>query len=235
MSTALAPGQAEVRGSRVSTLQGILLALTVVTGLLDAASYLGMGNVLVANMTGNVLFLGFAIGRVPGFAITGFLVALAAFLAGAAVGGRLHARLGARRRNWLTTALLLQSVLSCAAAATAVLAGAAGGGPRVAEIALLAVGLGIQNASVRALAVPDLTTTVLTMTLTGLAADSSLAGGDNPRLLRRVTSVLALGVGGLAGAVLVTQVSVAATLATICALQLAITMAVAGAGEDHLQ
>jgi uncharacterized membrane protein YoaK (UPF0700 family) len=40
-----------------------LLGLTVVTGLVDAVSYLRLGRVFVANMTGNVVFLGLSAGR----------------------------------------------------------------------------------------------------------------------------------------------------------------------------
>jgi len=41
----------------------VLLALTGVTGLVDAISFLGLGSIFTANMTGNVVLLGFAIGR----------------------------------------------------------------------------------------------------------------------------------------------------------------------------
>jgi len=60
----------------------LLLALTVVTGLVDAFSYLLLGHVFVANVTGNVVFLGFALAGAPGFSITASLVALGAFSLG---------------------------------------------------------------------------------------------------------------------------------------------------------
>jgi uncharacterized membrane protein YoaK (UPF0700 family) len=65
--------------------------------------------------------------------------------------------------------------------------------------------MGLRNATVRRLAVPDLTTTVLTLTVTGLAADSSLAGGNNPRLGRRVASVMSMLGGAALGALLLTR------------------------------
>ena len=72
-----------------------------------------------------------------------------------------------------------------------------------AVIVLTAVAMGLRNATVgRRLAVPDLTTTVLTLTLTGLAADSSLVGGNNPRPLRRIFSVVAIFAGAAIGAIL---------------------------------
>jgi uncharacterized membrane protein YoaK (UPF0700 family) len=70
-------------------------------------------------------------------------------------------------------------------------------------IAVLAVSMGIQNAAARKLAVPDLTTTVLTLTITGIAADSALAGGTGSHAGRRLTAVAAMLAGALAGAALV--------------------------------
>src|SRR6185503_17419800 len=79
----------------------LLLGLTVVTGLIDAFSYLALGHVFVANMTGNVVFLAFALAGAPGFSIGASLIALFAFIAGAAIGGRLARILGADRRRLL--------------------------------------------------------------------------------------------------------------------------------------
>jgi len=69
-------------------------------------------------------------------------------------------------------------------------------------IVLMAIAMGLRNASVRRLAVPDLTTTVLTLTLTGLSADSSLTGGKNPRFGRRFGSTVAMFGGAVIGALL---------------------------------
>ena len=92
---------AEVRGtlvpqrsSRHGPLPPLLLSLTLLTGLVDAFSYLVLGHVFVANMTGNVVFLGFALAGAPGFSIAASVVALASFWSGALVGGRVGSRLG---------------------------------------------------------------------------------------------------------------------------------------------
>ncbi|HEY6275097.1 MAG TPA: DUF1275 family protein [Streptosporangiaceae bacterium] len=77
--------------------------------------------------------------------------------------------------------------------------------------ALLAVAMGIQNAAARRLAAPDLTTTVLTMTLTGIAADLR-ARSHGPALLRRLLAVATMLGGGAIGAWLVLRVSPAAAL-----------------------
>jgi uncharacterized protein DUF1275 len=73
----------------------------------------------------------------------------------------------------------------------------AGGARRYVVIGLLAARLGPQNATVRRLAVPDVTTTVLTPSLTGLAADSWLAGGHSPRVGRRLAAVGLMAAGAL--------------------------------------
>lgn len=80
-------------------------------------------------------------------------------------------------------------------------ASVATGWPRYVVIALLAFAMGVRNATVRRLAVPDLTTTVLTMTLTGLAADAAVTGGEHAAAVyRRVAAVLAMLAGATAGA-----------------------------------
>jgi uncharacterized membrane protein YoaK (UPF0700 family) len=205
-------------------LRSVLVVLTLASGLLDAACYLGMGHVFVANMTGNVVFLGFALGGAKGFSIAASLVALGTFLMGAAAGGRLNVTLSSRRHRWLTSAAATQTVLATAAAiATAAGALGPGGNARFGVIALLGAGMGMQNATARKLAIPDLTTTVLTLTLTGLAADSAPAGGNNPRMVRRVTAVAAMLAGALAGAALMVNAGFTATLAVMAGVYAAVT------------
>ena len=88
-------------------LPALMLVLTVLTGVVDAVSILSLGRVFVANMTGNVVFVGFALAGADGFSLSASLSALGGFLVGAAVGGaaveRLAAhrgRLGRRHRQW---------------------------------------------------------------------------------------------------------------------------------------
>jgi uncharacterized membrane protein YoaK (UPF0700 family) len=100
-----------------------------------------------------------------------------------------------------------------------------GGVRRYVVVGLLAAGLGLQNATVRRLGVADVTTTVLTLTLTGLAADSWVAGGRSPRVGRRVAAVGLMAVGALVGALLVRvevalPVGAAALLIALAAVQL---------------
>jgi uncharacterized membrane protein YoaK (UPF0700 family) len=197
-------------------LQAVLLCLTTTTGIIDAVCYLGVGHVLVANMTGNIVFLGLALAGAKGFTISSFLVALGSFLIGATVGGRLGKVLDRHHRRWLTTTSVVQAGLA-AAAALAVVAGVLGptGTARLWVIALLAAGSGVQNATIRRLAIPDLTTSVLTMTITGLGADSTLGGGDHPRRSRRLESIAAMLLGALAGGALMVHVGFTPTLGVL--------------------
>lgn len=196
----------------------LLLVLTFVTGLVDAVSYLKLGHVFVANMTGNVVFLGFAVAGAQEFSVAASLAALAAFLGGALAGGRLGSRTGQHRGRFLAIAMLVKIVLIGAALVATAVADPDRQLVRYALIVLLALAMGLQNATARRLAVPDLTTTVLTLTLTGLAADSILAGGNNPRPVRRLVAAVTMFLGAAVGAFLVLQVSVIAALALTLAL-----------------
>jgi uncharacterized membrane protein YoaK (UPF0700 family) len=180
-------------------LMSSLMLLTAVTGLVDAASVLGLGRIFTGNMTGNVLLLGFAIGGAHDVSVTASFVALAGFLVGGTCGGRL-AR-GAERRA-LGTALALEFALLLAAACVSALVDQHAGAARNVLLVLLAIPMGLQSAAARRLAVPDLSTVVLTSILTGIAVDSSLAGGTNARLAPRVGAVLSMFSGAVAGAFL---------------------------------
>ena len=197
----------------------LLLVLTMVTGLVDAVSYLRLGHVFVANMTGNVVFLGFAIADAREFSIPASLAAIGAFLAGALVGGRIGTGAGQHRGRLLALATSIQVALVAAAfVASTIELGSGGQVVRYALIALLALAMGLQNATARRLGVPDLTTTVLTLTLTGLAADSALAGGKSPNPGRRLLGTAIMFLGAAIGALLVFRVGVVAALALALAL-----------------
>jgi uncharacterized membrane protein YoaK (UPF0700 family) len=197
-----------------------LLLLTATTGLVDAVAFLGLGRVFTANMTGNVVFLAFAIAGAKGLSISASVLALVCFLAGALAGGRLAVAMVERsRRQWLVLATSSEALLLAGAAIAAIgVPVNATFGRRWPIVALTAAAMGIRNATVRRLGAADLTTTVLTLTLTGVAADSSFAGGSNPRPTRRVGSVVAMFSGALVGAVLVLHQGLVWPLAIACAI-----------------
>jgi uncharacterized membrane protein YoaK (UPF0700 family) len=196
-----------------------LLGMTVVTGLVDAVSFLSLGHVFTANMTGNIVFLAFATTHVSGLSIKRSLTALLAFLVGAILGGRVMAQASTDSQiRFAAQAFFLEVAFLSAAS----ICGIGYRGDLLehsfqpfALIALTALAMGTRNAAVRTLAIPDLTTTVLTLTITGIGADSSLANGNNPRLARRFASVAAMFLGAALGAVVIRySISAALWLAT---------------------
>ena len=199
-----------------SPLPGLLLLLSVTTGLVDAVSVLGLGKVFTANMTGNIVFLGFAAAGTPGFRIAPYLVALLAFFGGALLAGRVGQRFGREPlRRWLTISALVETIALWLAAGLALTFRVPAQDPEAALfaiIALTAIAMGFRNATVRQLKVPDLTTTVLTLTITGIAADSRLAGGGNPNLARRLGAILAIFAGAAGGALMVVHAGLALPL-----------------------
>lgn len=216
-----------VKDERHGPLPILLLGLTIVTGLVDAVSILSLGRVFVANMTGNVVFIGFALAGAPGFSVAASLCALGGFLAGAGIGGHLVSRLKSHRGLLFLTGVTVELV--CVSAGLGIVASAPAhipGGMQDAAAAVLGAALGTQNAMVRSLAVPDLTTTVLTLTLTGLAAD--IRTGFNPGTLRRSLAVATMFGGGLLGALLVLKVSPAASLGVATGILLLVTAVAAG-------
>ena len=246
LSSRLRPGRLwqPASGPGWGPLPEVLLALTLVTGLVDAVSILTLGRVFVANMTGNVVFAGFAIVGAPGFSLAASLFALAGFLIGAALGGRLASQASKDRAVHLRAATVAEFALVAISLIIAVTsgdpaashgtlhiateAGASGKvpgpdfGAAVTDVLalLLAIAMGIQNSAARKLAVPDLTTTVLTMTLTGIGADPRSGQRGHVTLARRLLAVVTMLAGAVLGAWLVLSVSATAALAVAAALLL---------------
>ena len=209
-----------------------LLTLTFTTGLIDAASYLGLGHVFTANMTGNVVLLGFGIAGTGGLPVISPLVSMMAFLIGAGAGGVLATRTADRHRRHFGSALIIEVLLTATAA---ILAGVVDVHPNAFSgdviVALLALAMGVRNATVRRIAVPDLTTTVLTLTLTGLAAESRPAGGTGAGTTRRTLAVTAMLTGAIAGALLL-KTAIALPLAAAAGAALIIWVAYVGFGRS---
>lgn len=201
--------------AKYGVLPAPLIAATLVTGIVDAVCYLALGHIFVANMTGNVVFLGFALAGAKGLTVWAPCVAIACFAAGAwtetrlarrSPGGTDHRRrLGnaiASHAGFVTVALLIAALEDDGKTAT-----------HAQLIAILAFGFGLQNAVVRKVAVPDFTTTVLTMTVTGLAADPL-----GKPTVRRLLSLGCIFLGALFGALLVLRQSISAALGLALAL-----------------
>jgi uncharacterized membrane protein YoaK (UPF0700 family) len=216
-------------GDRHGPLVPMLIALTLVTGLVDATSYLRLGHVFVANMTGNIVFLGFALAGARGLSASSSLIALGSFLFGAWAGGRFAAIHDHHRGRLLRVASLAQAALLAVALVIALAVTRPLRTPEsYALIVAMAAAMGVQNAAAQLLSVPELTTTVLTRTLTGIATELGLLG--HPReigatFLRRLVAVAAMLLGALVGGLLVLHVSIPAALALAAVLVLAVGLA----------
>ncbi|GLY65934.1 YoaK family protein [Amycolatopsis taiwanensis] len=186
---------------RHGPLPHLLVVLTLVTGLVDATSFLGLGTVFVANQTGNVVLLGFALGGAAALPVLSPLIGLVSFAVGAILGRWLRGDRG----RLLTLGAAIEGALAAVALVLVLYLSNV-----YAPIVPLGLAMGLQNALVRRLAVPDLNTTVITSTLTGLLSEPLLGGQG--RAGRRATSVAALFVGALIGGVLVTYTGLAYTL-----------------------
>jgi uncharacterized membrane protein YoaK (UPF0700 family) len=214
------------------TVTGLLL-LTFATGLVDAVSVLVLGHVFVANMTGNVIFLGFWFVPHSGVDMMAAVVAFVCFVVGTVLGGRLARHLDHDVRRWLVVALGMEVLV------LTVLAALAGSGivhyhdnGKLAVIAGLAVTFGSQSATARQFGIQELSTTVLTSTIVGIGFDSRLAGGTGQREKLRYAVVLTMCGGAILGATL-TLVTVAPIIA-LAALVVATSAGIFAFGPDRV-
>ena len=208
----------------------LMLVLTFSTGIVDAVGYLGLDRVFTANMTGNVVILGMALTGAEDLPIVGPIVALLGFLVGATVVGRVLRKAPA---GWTTASSVVFGLVGVGLAVLAVVVTGLQGVPveagttappaALAVTGVLGVVMGGQGAAARRLAVKDVTTVVVTSTLTGLAADSRLAGGTGEGWRRRIGAVVLILAGAAVGAALLrwhigAGLALAAVIALLAAL-----------------
>ncbi|OBG12600.1 hypothetical protein A5765_14695 [Mycolicibacterium celeriflavum] len=195
-----------------------LLLLTFATGLVDAVSVLKLGHVFVANMTGNVIFLGFWFVPHSSVDVTAALVAFVSFVTGAVVSGRFARHLGTDVRRWLAITLSFEVLMLVA---LSVLAGAGvldyQDNRKLLLIAGLAVTFGVQNSTAQQFGIQELSTTVLTTTIVRIGFDSRLAGGSGDREKLRYSVVLTMCGGAIVGATM-TRFTVAPIIALAAAM-----------------
>jgi len=186
-----------------------VFGITVVCGMLDAASFLGLGLIFVETMTGNILLLSFSLGLhgshsqlasiFPTHTVLPYLAALGSYGAGAVAGGRLvRAEEPGRRAGFA----IETGMIGIAVLVVALTHPGPANDARYPVIAILAGAMGLQNTLMRRWGVPDLATNLMTLVFTGLHADSKFAGGDNPRALRRSVSILVFMTSAAVGAFL---------------------------------
>jgi uncharacterized membrane protein YoaK (UPF0700 family) len=193
-------------------LPALLLALTVLAGVVDAISILRLGHVFVATVTGNLVFLGLAAAGAKGFNVGTSALAVGGFIVGALIGARAcqaaRSHRGLALRNVLGVKTSLAGVVTAAAF---IFSSPFSTGVRDTILVLLAISMGAQLAAIRYLKVPDLMTVVLTMTITSALTERG-RGWNDAVLIRRGLSLVAFAVGALSGALLVLYVGVPAAL-----------------------
>lgn len=206
----------------------LMLVLTFVTGIVDAVGYLALDRVFTGNMTGNVVILAMAVTRADGLPVVGPLIALLTFTLGAIVAGRV---LRHREKGWTTPITALLAIGSAVIASVSVLVGVAGGraGVQVTAAALIASAMGVQAAIARKVAITDMTTVVVTSTLTSWASET-LHLGQRRWWNRRTGALLILFLGAGVGALLLRLTPVVPL-----ALAAVLTAAVAAVGHRTQQ
>ncbi|MHA7292389.1 YoaK family protein [Arthrobacter sp. HLT1-21] len=179
----------------------LMLTLTFSTGVVDAVGFLGLDQVFTGNMTGNVVLLGMAIAGGSDLPVVRPALALLFFMVGAVIGGRVLRKApegwsGRTSLTFLTVAALIGG-LSLFTALIDVTADEVLGSITTSTLALA---MGIQAATAKRLKVAEITTVVVTSTITGLASDSRLAGGKSPFWVRRALAISLILLGALVGA-----------------------------------
>ena len=213
-----------LRSNRDNLHLALMLALTFSTGVVDAVGYLGLDKVFAGNMTGNVVILGMALAGADDLPWVGPLLALFAFMFGAVIGGRV---LRPVKAGWTTRTTWLFTVVGIVLAGLAITMFILGGKPpqpwELVITFFLASAMGLQAATARHIAVKDVTTVVVTSTITGFAADSRLAGGKGQPWFRRAAAIVLIAAGAGVGALLLMAhigwgVAVAAIITLIAAI-----------------
>jgi uncharacterized membrane protein YoaK (UPF0700 family) len=181
----------------------LLMVLTFVTGVVDAVGFLALDRVFVGNMTGNIVILGMAVAGADDLPIIGPAIALVTFTLGALVAGVFLRR---RRKEWgaAVTWWLAAGAATLAGLGVAFLVPAWAGSPSLELVAssLTAAAMGVQAAVARSLAVTDMTTVVVTSTLTSLASESLVDQGVKGIWNRRFAAIAVIFLGALIGALL---------------------------------
>ncbi|MFI6447070.1 YoaK family protein [Kitasatospora sp. NPDC050543] len=186
-----------------------LLGLTMTSGIVEAVSFLALGHVFTAMMTGNLLLLAFGIAGGAGLSPGRSAVSLAAFVTGALAGARLESRVAAHRHRWFVAGLLAEAVLLGVAGVVAWRLDGAdtpASARHYAVVALVGVAMGVRSVTTLRAHVPDLPTTLATRTLTSLLSSLAFVAGPELRpaagerpWLRRSAAVASMFVGGLLG------------------------------------
>jgi uncharacterized membrane protein YoaK (UPF0700 family) len=209
------------------------IALTFVTGIVDAVGYLGLDRVFTGNMTGNIVILGMGVAGADELPVLGPAVALVAFTLGAFVAGLTLRSISGGWHGRMTVLLLTGAVILCGLTATAVVLGDGPGVPaQVVMAAATAAVMGQQAMVARALAVKDMTTVVVTSTLASLAGETWVRAASGRVANRRAGAILVIFAGAVAGALLL-RVHIAVPFALAAVVTVGVVVGLRRAQSRH--
>ncbi|WP_236147575.1 YoaK family protein [Mycolicibacterium sp. CH28] len=211
-----------------------MIALTFVTGVVDAVGYLGLDRVFTGNMTGNIVILGMGVAGSDELPVLGPSVALAAFTLAAFAAGLYLRRPPHGPQGWhdrITALLSLGATVLVALTVVAAVAGNDDVAPVLGVVmaAATAAVMGQQAVVARALAIPDMTTVVVTSTLTALAGETWVRGPSGSLANRRAGAIVMIFLGAVTGA-LTLRIHMAVPYGVAAAL----TVSVIVVGHRHL-
>jgi len=214
-------------------LRRTLLILTFVTGILDAASFLALGQVFVAMQTGNVIFLGLGLAGGTGAPTLAPLIALGAFLVGGLTAALLTRAASPDSGSELRLAMVTEIGLLGIAGTLAALVDVKPGEPSAyLLIAMLSVAMGLRNTVARRIGDPNLATTVLNLTLGAFVPHTPTGLASEGELALRGAAVAAILAGAVAGALLLRA---GLALAIAGAVAGVVAAAISGRGREALQ
>jgi uncharacterized membrane protein YoaK (UPF0700 family) len=214
----------------------LAVVLTLGTGATDVASFTRLGNVFTSVITGNLVLLGLAIGRVSGALATHAVVAFAGYLVGVAAGARLVPGDQAPEGPWqeaMPAALLVELVLLAGFTVGWELTGAAPhGAAQLVLLALAAAAMGTQSAAARGFGA-RVSTTYLTSTLIGVVVAWVTPGQPARMEWRQVSLLVALTAGAAVGGLVIANAAAGLPAIPLTALVLVIGAARAWDGGSR--
>jgi uncharacterized membrane protein YoaK (UPF0700 family) len=183
-----------------------LIGLTLSSGAIDAISFVALGKVFTAFMTGNIVFLGLGVADAGGPDVLRVLIALAAFAAGV-YGATKIVNGSSDLGKWSPgVAFALAGTVALQAGFLALwvtVSGRPGTESGDVLIGLMALAMGLQSGAVASLAVKGVFTTAATATLIFVMRDLAAPGDSDSAERARLTGVLlALFAGAAAGGLL---------------------------------
>jgi uncharacterized membrane protein YoaK (UPF0700 family) len=235
-SEGIAPAARSLAPTTVRDL--LLVALTFSSGAVDAISFIALGKVFTAFMTGNFVFLGLGLADAGGPGVLRVLIALAAFAAGVSAATRIIHAVKAGSGLWprgvtvtLGVAVVLQAVFLAIWVTTS---GQPGTGSGDVLTAVMALAMGVQSGAILTLNVKGVFTTAATATVMFLMRDVATRSGSAATERARLAGVLvALAAGATAGGLLLVHARAYAPVLPLVATALVVAIASVAMNRDQ--